>query len=89
MCIKKTYNWCLENYKKLLAVGALLAIIYYLLEIINKVGITIDFPKYFQYFDALDPNVKIYTLAAANFIFTIVFVLLMTTANKKKDNKKK
>lgn len=88
MGIKKAFNWCLEKYKILLAVGALLAIIYYILEIINKVGITIDFPKYFQYFDTLDLNVKIYTLAVANFIFTIVFVLLMTTANKKKDKNK-
>lgn len=83
MCLKKIFNWCIKEYKILLAIGALLAIIYYTLEVIKNVGFTINLPKYIGYFHGLEPNIKIYILAGANFIFTIVFVLLITTKNKK------
>jgi len=89
MCFKKIFNWCIENYKILLAVGALLAIIFYFLQIVQNVGFTINIPKYFQYFHKLDSDIKIYTLAGANFIFTIVFVLLMNSSKNKPKKKNK
>jgi hypothetical protein len=85
--IKKGFNWCIENYKMLLAVGSLLAIFYYILQIIQNVGFTINIPKYFEFFNGLEPTMKMYVLAGANFVFTIVFVLLINSSKKKDSTK--
>ncbi len=84
MCVRKSVNWCKENYQTLLAIGALLMIFVFLIDIFKGVGITINLPLYLASFNNLDANTKIYSLSILNFIFTVTMFLIVTNKIKKK-----
>lgn len=73
------FKWCKDNYKLLIAVGAFLAIISFILQIIQAVGITINIPLYFSYFhNEFDIDLKLYILSSLNLLFSIFIYLILS-----------
>ena len=78
------FKWCVDNYQKLLAIGALLFIISQIIDIINKVGFTLNIPLYFTYFSNLEIGTKMYSLAVLNFFFTLMIGMILLNKIKNK-----